>query len=156
MGAEYSVYIPAVLTRIFTTTRKTCKSKKEMKIWWSCELPMSGSIGFFDCRWEISSLFIPTPLVSGWEWTTNSDKNISLISYLGWNLQLVIFNMSTAVQWTGVSQIPLSKDSGVSCHFLLQGIFPTQEWNLNFLHLLNWQVDSLHCVTWEPNTTRKP
>ena len=68
-----------------------------MKIWWSCELPMSGSIGFFDCRWEISSLFIPTPLVSGWEWTTNSDKNISLISYLGWNLQLVIFNMSTAV-----------------------------------------------------------
>ena len=32
------------------------------------------------------------------------------------------------------------KNSGVSCHFLLQGIFPTQGSNL---HLLCWQVDSL-------------
>ena len=36
-----------------------------------------------------------------------------------------------------------SKNSGASCHFLLQGTFPTQEWNLHLLHLLNWQVDSL-------------
>ena len=31
------------------------------------------------------------------------------------------------------------KNTGVGCHFL-QGIFPTQGWNPNFL---NWQVDSL-------------
>ena len=31
------------------------------------------------------------------------------------------------------------KDIGVGCHFLLQGTFPTQGWNL---HLL-WQADSL-------------
>ena len=31
----------------------------------------------------------------------------------------------------------------VACHFLLQGIFPTQGSNLNLLHLLHWQVDSL-------------
>ena len=30
--------------------------------------------------------------------------------------------------------------TGVGCHFLLQGIFPTQEQNL---HLLYWKVDSL-------------
>ena len=27
-----------------------------------------------------------------------------------------------------------SKDPGVGCHFLLQGIFPTQGWNLGLLH----------------------
>ena len=32
------------------------------------------------------------------------------------------------------------KNTGVGCHFLLQGIFLTQRWNP---HLLNWQVDSL-------------
>ena len=31
-------------------------------------------------------------------------------------------------------------NTGVGCHFLLQGIFPTQGSNLHFLH---WQVDSL-------------
>ena len=31
----------------------------------------------------------------------------------------------------------------MGCHFLLQGIFPTQGLNLCFLHLLHWQVDSL-------------
>ena len=30
-----------------------------------------------------------------------------------------------------------------SCHFLLQGIFLTQESNLPLLHLLHWQVGSL-------------
>ena len=34
----------------------------------------------------------------------------------------------------------LGKNTGVGCHFLLQGIFLTQEWNL---HLLHWQAGSL-------------
>ena len=33
-----------------------------------------------------------------------------------------------------------SKDTGVGCHFLLQGIFPNQGLNLRLLH---WQADSL-------------
>ena len=33
-----------------------------------------------------------------------------------------------------------SKNTGVGCHFLFQGVFPTQGWNL---HLLHWQADSL-------------
>ena len=42
----------------------------------------------------------------------------------------------------GVRQAPLSvgifpgKNTGVSCHFFFQGIFPTQELNLYVLHLL--------------------
>ena len=31
----------------------------------------------------------------------------------------------------------------LGCHFLLQGIFPTQGSNLHFLHLLHWQEGSL-------------
>ena len=35
------------------------------------------------------------------------------------------------------------KNTGVGCHFLLQGIFLTQGLNLGLLYLLHWQVDSL-------------
>ena len=47
--------------------------------------------------------------------------------------------------WISICQAPLSwdfsgKNTGVGCHFLLQGIFLTQDLNL---HLLHWQVDSL-------------
>ena len=50
-----------------------------------------------------------------------------------------------AIPWTVACQAPLflgfpGENSGVGCHFLLQGIFPTQGSNLSLLH---WQVDSL-------------
>ena len=32
------------------------------------------------------------------------------------------------------------KNTGVGCHTLLQGIFPTQGLNLHLLHLLYWQA----------------
>ena len=34
-------------------------------------------------------------------------------------------------------------NTAMGCHFLLQGIFPMQGWNLDLLCLLPWQVDSL-------------
>ena len=34
------------------------------------------------------------------------------------------------------------KNTGVGCHFLLQGIFPTQGSNPHLLSLLQWQTDS--------------
>ena len=48
---------------------------------------------------------------------------------------------------TGVHQAPLSmkfpgKITGMDCHFLFHGIFPTQGSKLCLLHLLHWQVDS--------------
>ena len=36
-----------------------------------------------------------------------------------------------------------SKNTGVSCHFLLQGMFPAQGSNPCLMQLLHWQVDSL-------------
>ena len=38
------------------------------------------------------------------------------------------------------------KNTGVGCHALLQGIFPTQGWNPRLLCLLHWQVGSLPLV----------
>ena len=38
------------------------------------------------------------------------------------------------------------KNTGVGCHFLLQGIFPTQGSNQSLLHLLHWQAGSLQLV----------
>ena len=38
------------------------------------------------------------------------------------------------------------KNTGVGCHFLLQGIFPMQGSNLSLLHLLHRQADSLPLV----------
>ena len=35
------------------------------------------------------------------------------------------------------------KNTGVGCHALLQGIFPTQGWNSSLLHLLHWRAGSL-------------
>ena len=35
------------------------------------------------------------------------------------------------------------KTTGVDCHFLLQGIFPTKGLQLHLLWLLHWQTDSL-------------
>ena len=35
------------------------------------------------------------------------------------------------------------KNTGMCCHFLLWGIFPTQGANPSLLHLLYWQADSL-------------
>jgi len=37
----------------------------------------------------------------------------------------------------------LGKNTGVDCHALLQGIFPTQGSNLRFFRLLHWQAGSL-------------
>ena len=53
------------------------------------------------------------------------------------------------------------KNSGVGCHFLLQGIFPAQGLNLPLLH---WQVDSLlskptgkpSILAWEIPWTEEP
>ena len=35
------------------------------------------------------------------------------------------------------------RNTGAGCHFLLQGIFPTQRLNPHLLGLLHWEADSL-------------
>ena len=58
-----------------------------------------------------------------------------------------------AIPWTIACQAPLSmgfpsKNNGVGCHFLLQGTFPTQGWNLC---PLQWQI-LYHWATQEAMT----
>ena len=53
-------------------------------------------------------------------------------------------------QWTVAHQAPLSmgfpgKNTGIGCHFLLQGICPTQEWNPRFLSRLLHCKQALYC-----------
>ena len=40
----------------------------------------------------------------------------------------------------------LGKNSGVGCHFLLQGFFPIQGLNPQHFHLILWQVDHLDSI----------
>ena len=39
------------------------------------------------------------------------------------------------------------RNTGVGCHFLLQGIFLMQQSNLHLLRLLHWQVGSFPLVS---------
>ena len=53
-----------------------------------------------------------------------------------------------ATPWTVAHQATLStgfsrQDTGVGCHFLLQGLLPMQGSNPHLLRLLHWQVSSL-------------
>ena len=67
-----------------------------------------------------------------------------------------------ATLWTVAQQAPLSvgfssKNTGVGCHALLQGIFPTQGLNLSLFCLLHWQAGSLPLVPPEkPNLSVEP
>ena len=58
---------------------------------------------------------------------------------------------SFVTPWTVAHQAPLSmgfprQDTGMGCRFSLQGIFPTQEFNLPLLLSCNGKVDSLPLV----------
>ena len=61
-----------------------------------------------------------------------------------------------ATPWTGATRLlhpwnSSGKNTGVGCHFLLQGIFPTQGSNLQLLH---WQADSLPLASlWKPHVS---
>ena len=48
--------------------------------------------------------------------------------------------MDCSLPGSNIRGIFPGKNSGVGCHFFLQGILPTQGVNLRFLH---WQADSL-------------
>ena len=55
------------------------------------------------------------------------------------------------ILWTVVIKLLCPRDSpgkntGVGCHILLQGIFPTQRLNLRLLYLCYWQAGSLPLV----------
>ena len=69
--------------------------------------------------------------------------------------------MSDSVQSYGLQPARLlclwdfpGKNTGLDCHALLQGIFPTQGLNPQFLHLLHWQAGFLPLAP--PGKPKKP
>ena len=89
-----------------------------------------------------SSIWV-TPLWSG-IWEREKDP-VGCALLCRKHAQLLSHVQLFATPGTAAHVAPLSwnfpgKNTGVGCHFLLQGIFPTQGLNLR---LLNWQVDSL-------------
>ena len=86
--------------------------------------------------WTQSQQNIPVP------YSSNKKYDFTVCSQLLCHIWLF------ATPWTVVHYEPLpwhspGKNTGVGCHSLLQGIFPTQGLNLCLLCLLHWQVDSL-------------
>ena len=83
----------------------------------------------------------------------------TLLTYLLWWTQATVCVLSHiwlfATSWITVLQILCpcdfcGKNTGVGCHFLLQGIFPTQGLNLCLLYLLHWQAGSVPFVPPHP------
>ena len=59
--------------------------------------------------------------------------------------------LTLCLSGSSVNGIFPGKDTGVGCHFLLQGIFLTQ----HLLHLLHWHADSLRLSQREGNPKMK-
>ena len=90
---------------------------------------------------------------SGHDWATFISLEEDRCSHRTWGYMLLVLScsvMSNSLQpfWLQLSRLLCpwnfpGKNTGVGCHFLLQGIFPTQESNNGLLCLLHWQVDAL-------------
>ena len=117
--------------------------------------PPAKYIWFVIRRIKIHRLVLTLSLIV-WHWRLKNCRNHSWhvgtpqpsisfpLSLLCHMLSLVWFFVTP---WTVAHQALLSMDSpgkntGVGCHFLLQGTFATQGSNL---HLLCWKADSLTC-----------
>ena len=110
------------------------------------------NFSFLNCS---TGIIIASP---GWECKNYMKFTYSSYKYL-WSIYHVTGTilgtysvasvMSDSVTpWIVARQAPLSmgfpsKNTGVGCHFLLQGIFLTQGLNLLLLRLLHWQANSL-------------
>ena len=86
--------------------------------------------------------------------TLNSKYVLSHGPWLQWGACTCVCSVTQAVSeslWPhGLGTVRLlcpwdspGKNTGVGCHFLLQGIFPTQGSSPHLVHLLHWQVGSL-------------
>ena len=90
----------------------------------------------------------------GYDWATNVNFSHlgELLSFSGWvdGCGCVSHSVMSDALWLHGTVACLlclwnfpGKNTGVGCHFLLQGIFPTQGLNQSLLCLLHWQADSL-------------
>ena len=102
----------------------------------------------------VCSWFFSLRSISWWSDSINIERWSSFIfmaaqySIGSMCAQLLSHAWLFATPWTIAHQAPCpwdfpGKNTGVGCHFLLQGIFLTQGSNLHLLHLVPWQADPL-------------
>ena len=120
-------------------------------------------IGLILCFTSQPIGFLTKPHLSVWPlsvmkvifWTSICQFHFSNYLMFKWGKAVILFieaacsGMSESLQPYGLSSKLLcpwgspDKNTGVGCHFLLQGIFLTQGLNPYLLCLLHWQADSL-------------
>ena len=76
--------------------------------------------------------------------------------HLGLQAELLLFSLSVVPDSLHTSRLKTArllcpwdspgKSTGVGCHALLRGIFPTQGSTLHLFHLLHWQAGSVPIV----------
>ena len=84
---------------------------------------------------------------------TDVALNYNMLSFrCSWCACVCVYSIMSELfvtPWTVVRRAPFypwdfpGKNTGMGCHFLLQGIFPAQGLNPCLLSLLHWQADSL-------------
>ena len=130
-----------------TVTKQKCLLFKPPSLWWFMAAWDDQDNRFLEpgCRLVFwGPLFNPLELVS--------PETLWLCFYFLLVVVALVYSLSHvwlfATHGCKAHQAPLSmgfsgKHTGVGCHFLLPGIFPTQGLILWLLHLLHWQTDSL-------------
>ena len=92
-------------------------------------------------RWSLLAVFISLPFFL---LLSHSVVSVSL-----WTHRLLPTRLFCPWNFPG-------KNTGVGCHFLLQGIFPIQGLNWYLLGLLHWQADSLLLRHWGSHSFLNP
>ena len=87
--------------------------------------------------------YSPVTLVSLLLWPIAPISWCSQEEMIPYPLKWYLYLWLRLVHACSVTQDFLGKNTGVGCHFLLQGIFLTQGSSPSLLKLLHWQVDSL-------------
>ena len=112
-------------------------------LWFSCQSSLASQVTLTPRRTEPQAF-------KGTEWT---NMRCTILSIRVTEEDMTYYHSFSCVQlfamlWTVALQLlcpwdSLGKNTGMGCHVLLQGIFPTQGRNMCLLCLLLWQVGSL-------------
>ena len=96
---------------------------------------------FSGCETEVQNSEVSSVYTEKRQWNLSLNPSCPIDTTVLSHVQLC--NPWTVAHLSPLSMGPPGKNTGVGCHFLLQGIFLTQESNSHLLHLLHWQADSL-------------
>ena len=121
----------------------------------NCRSPIirKQTIRFLKCAKDVNRHFIKEDMVSRWhvktfntimQWKTQI-KTTSFCCCSGVKSCLTLCDpMDCSLPGASVYGVFPGKNTGVGCHFLLQGVFPDQRSNLHLLHLQMYSLPLSH------------